>query len=73
MVASLASLLHSRMCISVSVWHSLTGTAHGTLRNRILAFGLNAIVAQVYKAPSWFDGRYEAARQKVTGGGKDFM
>jgi len=31
--------------------------AHGTLRNRILAVGLNAIVAQVYKAPSWFDNK----------------
>ena len=27
------------------------------LRNRILAFGLNAIVAKVYKAPSWFDNK----------------
>ena len=31
--------------------------AHGTLRNRILAFGLNAIVAEVYKAPSIFDNK----------------
>jgi hypothetical protein len=31
--------------------------AHGTLRNRILAFGLNAIVAQVYKAASLFDNK----------------
>lgn len=29
--------------------------AHGTLTNRILPLGLNAIVAQVYKEPSWFD------------------
>ena len=28
--------------------------AHGTLRNRILAFGLNAIVAEVYKSASIF-------------------
>ena len=28
---------------------------HGTLTNRILPFGLNAIVAQIYKEPSWFD------------------
>jgi len=27
----------------------------GVLRNRILPFGLNAIIAKVYKAPSWFD------------------
>jgi len=30
---------------------------HGTLRNRILAFGLNAIVAEVYKGQSWFDSK----------------
>ena len=29
--------------------------AHGTLRNNILPFGLRAIVAQVYKGPSWHD------------------
>ena len=29
--------------------------AHGTLTNRLFAFGLNAIVAQVYKEASWFD------------------
>ncbi|MEA3032566.1 MAG: hypothetical protein QOH86_582 [Sphingomonadales bacterium] len=29
--------------------------AHGTLRNHILPFGLKAIVAQVYKGPSWLD------------------
>lgn len=28
----------------------------GVLRNRILPFGLNAILAKVYKAPSWLDG-----------------
>ena len=28
-----------------------------TLRNRILPFGLNAIIAKVYKAPSWLDGK----------------
>ena len=39
-------------------WQGKTfDAAHGTLTNRILAFGLNAIVAQVYKAPSWFDGK----------------
>jgi len=27
----------------------------GVLRNRILPFGLNAILAKVYKAPSWMD------------------
>ena len=29
----------------------------GTLRNNILPFGLKAIVAQVYKGPSWHDGK----------------
>ncbi len=27
----------------------------GVLKNRILPFGLNAIIAKVYKAPSWLD------------------
>ena len=30
---------------------------HGFLRNLILPFGLKAIVAKVYKAPSWLDGK----------------
>ncbi len=29
----------------------------GVLKNRILAFGLEAIVAKVYKGPSWFDNK----------------
>jgi hypothetical protein len=29
--------------------------AKGVLRNRILPLGLNAIIAKVYKAPSWLD------------------
>ena len=29
----------------------------GALRNRILPFGLNAIIAKVYKGPSWLDGK----------------
>jgi hypothetical protein len=29
----------------------------GALRNRILPFGLNAIIAKIYKAPSWLDGK----------------
>ena len=29
----------------------------GQLKNRILPFGLNAIIAKVYKAPSWLDGK----------------
>ena len=44
--------------ISVFGWQGKTfDAAHGTLTNRILAFGLNAIVAQVYKTESWFDGK----------------
>lgn len=29
----------------------------GTLKNRILAFGIEAIIARVYKGPSWLDGK----------------
>src|SRR4051812_45649274 len=29
----------------------------GYLKNRILPLGFNAIVAKVYKAPSWLDGK----------------
>jgi hypothetical protein len=44
--------------INIFTWQGKTfDAAHGTLRNRILAFGLNAIVAQVYKTPSWFDNK----------------
>jgi len=31
--------------------------ANGTLKNRILAFGVEAIIAKVYKGPSWLDGK----------------
>jgi hypothetical protein len=31
--------------------------AKGVLTNRILPLGLNAIIARVYKAPSWLDGK----------------
>lgn len=31
--------------------------AKGVLRNRILPFGLNAIIAKVYKGESWMDGK----------------
>ena len=31
--------------------------AHGTLTNRLLVFGINAIVAQVYTGASWFDNK----------------
>jgi hypothetical protein len=29
----------------------------GALRNKILPFGLNAIIAKVYKGPSWLDNK----------------
>ncbi len=29
----------------------------GVLKNRILSFGLEAIIAKVYKGPSWLDGK----------------
>jgi len=29
----------------------------GVLRNKILPLGLNAIIAKVYKGPSWLDGK----------------
>jgi hypothetical protein len=39
-------------------WQGKTFDAgKGTLRNRILPFGLNAIIAKVYKGESWFDGK----------------
>lgn len=42
--------------ISLFAWQGKTFDAeHGTLRNNILPFGLKAIVAQVYKGPSWHD------------------
>jgi hypothetical protein len=44
--------------INIFGWQGKTFDAeHGTLTNRILAFGLNAIVAQVYKDKSWFDNK----------------
>jgi hypothetical protein len=42
--------------VNVFGWQGKTfDGAHGVLRNRILPMGLNAIVAEVYKAPSWLD------------------
>jgi hypothetical protein len=39
-------------------WQGKTfDAARGVLRNRILSFGLNAIVATVYKGSSWFDNK----------------
>ena len=44
--------------INIFTWQGKSFDAtHGTLTNRILAFGVNAIVAQVYKAQSLLDGK----------------
>lgn len=44
--------------VNVFAWKGKEFDAeHGTLTNRILPFGLNAIVAQVYTAPSWLDDK----------------
>ena len=45
-------------CINVFAWKGKVFDAKaGFLRNEILPFGLKAIVARVYKAPSWLDGK----------------
>ena len=44
--------------VSLFAWQGKTFDAErGLLRNRILPFGINAIVASVYKGPSWFDNQ----------------
>ena len=44
--------------VNLFVWQGKTFDAeHGVLRNRILAFGLNAIVATVYKGTSLLDNK----------------
>ena len=44
--------------INIFAWQGKSfDAAHGTLTNRISAFGVNAIVAQVYKGASLFDGK----------------
>lgn len=44
--------------ISLFCWEGKTfDSAHGVLSNRILGFGLNAIIAEVYKDKSWLDGQ----------------
>lgn len=44
--------------VNLFAWEGKTFDAKkGVLRNRILGFGLNAIIATVYKAPSWFDNK----------------
>jgi hypothetical protein len=42
--------------INLFAWQGkVFDAAHGVLRNKISLFGLNAIVAEVYKGPSWLD------------------
>ena len=42
--------------INVFVWQGKTfDSARGLLTNQILPFGLDAIIAKVYKGPSWLD------------------
>jgi hypothetical protein len=42
--------------INIFAWRGKEFDAeHATLTNRLTAIGINAIVAQVYKEPSWFD------------------
>ncbi len=44
--------------VNIFAWQGKTfDAAHGTLMNRISVFGVNAIVAEVYKAASWFDNK----------------
>jgi len=44
--------------VGLFAWKGKTFDAEkGVLRNRILPLGLNAIIAKVYKAPSWLDGK----------------
>ena len=44
--------------VNLFAWQGKTFDGpHGVLRNRILPIGLNAIVAEVYKGPSWLDGK----------------
>jgi hypothetical protein len=44
--------------VTLFAWQGKTFDGpHGILRNRISTLGLNAIVAEVYKGPSLFDGK----------------
>jgi len=44
--------------ISHFAWQGKTFDAkNGTLKNRLTSFGFNAIIAKVYKGPSWLDGK----------------
>ena len=44
--------------VSLFAWQGKVFDAkRGVLKNRILPFGLNAIIAKVYKGTSWLDGK----------------
>ena len=44
--------------ISLLAWQAkICDAEKGVLRNKILPLGLNAIIAKVYKAPSWLDNK----------------
>ena len=44
--------------INIFAWKGKVFDAtDGFLRNEILSFGIKAIVARIYKAPSWLDGK----------------
>ena len=44
--------------VNIFAWHGKTFDGkRGVLTNRITPFGLNAIVAEVYKDKSWLDGK----------------
>ena len=44
--------------VNIFAWQGKVFDAKtGTLRNRILPFGVNAIIAKVYKATSWLDSK----------------
>jgi hypothetical protein len=44
--------------ISLFAWQGkIFDASKGVLRNKILPFGLSAIIAKVYKANSWLDGK----------------
>jgi len=49
---------HAARFINHFAWQGKVFDAKkGVLKNKLLPFGLNAIVAKVYKGPSWLDGK----------------
>ncbi|MGH7461983.1 MAG: hypothetical protein ACREMA_13295, partial [Longimicrobiales bacterium] len=44
--------------VSLFAWQGkIFDAKNGLLKNRILTFGIDAIVARVYRAPSWLDNK----------------